>query len=34
MCVPQAMVCTLRKAIRNGRRTERLLYRTGAVRQK
>ena len=29
MYVPQAMVSTLRKAIRNGRRIERLLYRTG-----
>jgi hypothetical protein len=29
MYVPQAMVSTLRKAIRNGRRIEYLLYRTG-----
>jgi hypothetical protein len=29
MYVPQVMVSTLRKAIRNGRRIERLLYRTG-----
>ena len=29
MYVPQAMVLPLRKAIRNGRRIEYLLYRTG-----
>jgi hypothetical protein len=29
MYVPQAMVSTLRNAIRNGRRIEYLLYRTG-----
>jgi hypothetical protein len=29
MYVPHVMVSTLRKAIRNGSRIERLLYRTG-----
>jgi hypothetical protein len=34
MYVPQVMVSTLRKAIRNGRRIERLLYRTGPELQR